>query len=265
VALDLYSEEEFASRFKESLAQVAHQGFKMKFQGGAGDEPTLSQLRMSSIGDCARRQYYGLTIPQVREPPENPWQNILGYAGQEIVTATLKAMGYTLFGAERTVNYGGITGHIDGLLTGLDLGTSVAVWDSKLRNSFALYRWIKDGVDKDPRTYYQLQSYVAATNAECAIITGHAFDLTDTRARFRQYKVEGRDPQSVRFVLEPNREVIESIPERVQMIRMAVDIGVVPDAEYEPIKNEFPCTFCPFIDRCLLEGSSDFVVTPLVR
>ena len=257
--MGLFPADEFSRRFREALSTLD------------GKTPSRSQepskversLRMSGMGECARRLYYGLLTPPA--PSGATWQTLLGYAGQDIVAMGLRAMGYTLVDEEKEVEYEGIPGHIDGLLMGLDLGSSSAVWDAKLRNSFALRDLLRYGLPAgDKVMWVQQQGYLAATKAELGMVTVLPFDLSDSRSRLRQYGMGELDPLINRIVLKPDPETWQIIADRGQELRLCAELKLVPEAEYDPLRDNFPCGYCPFQDRCILQGKdSDFVVTPL--
>lgn len=264
----MFDDQEFASRFREALNQTALTDFTLSFAGGAGedDAPLLPTLRMSGMGKCARRLYYDLIATTVVRSVGNPWQNILGYAGQAIVAKTLQTMGYTLFNEEKLVEYAGVPGHTDGQLTGLDLGKKKAIWDCKLRNGFALRDIIRDGLMKaEPDTYIQQQGYIAAEGADLGIVTVHPFDLTDAKSRLKTYKID-QDILVTRIIIKPNKKVHELISTRASMIRFAASAKVVPDREFDPLGDHerFPCGFCEHLNTCLAQGETrQFTVAPL--
>lgn len=256
--IGLLSTEEFATLFGRTIA-----GLSGDFKFSYSQEPSTG-IRMSGIAKCARQSYYDKVSPST-EGGASSWQSIMGYAGQEIVAATLIEMGYDLFNQEQEVYYAGIKGHTDGQLRGLDLDGRTAVWDCKLRNSFALKDLIMRGLPAaSPEMYAQQQAYLAATGADLCIITVHPFDLTDARSRLKQYKIPN-DPMVNRVVLEPDPDAFEWIEERVDMLEIAVETDMLPAREYDPERGSFPCgKYCPHSERCLMDGDDkSFVVSPV--
>ncbi len=226
--------------------------------------PEFVGFRMSSMGDCARRLYYdGVMGGEGRVEEAITWPQAIGYAGQELAAEALKGMGYRLFDQENEVTWENMVGHTDGMLTGYDLGDMVATWDAKVKNSFAFRDMVTKGLPRaDVGIYVQQMCYIKATGADCGIVTVHAADHTDTRSRLKQYKVEA-NPLVHRIVLERDEEVFELIEERAYMLELAVGKKTLPACEYDPIKGQFPCTYCPHMQQCILDGDEkDYTVTP---
>ena len=219
---------------------------------------------MSGLGKCARQQVWGLQEAKDEEveadTPGAPWQNLMGYAGQAIVAKIVVDMGYTITDQEKPVYLPGIPGHIDGKLSGLDLDSPV-IWDNKVRNQFAYYHLAKDGIDKVTRV--QQQCYMAAEKCLYSMLTFVPFDLSGTRSHLNRWKSEA-NPQIMRVMLPYSEEEHETIEKRTQMIQIAVDNRITVTREEDPEKGEFPCTWCPFMKRCLATGqTTDFMVTPI--
>lgn len=224
------------------------------------------RLRPSSLGDCARQQWYRVTNAIVTNHPEYyAWPSLMGYAGQAIIAEALVKMGYQVTDQEATVEYRGLRGHIDGLVTGGDVGTKRVIWDSKIRSTFG-YRSLLKGLPESDRTMYvQQMLYITAAGADFGMVTVVPFDFSTNRSQMAQYKVEG-DPRANRIIIEPNAEHMELIDTRIDMLDFAIDNKIVPAREYDP-NNErlkFPCPFCLYRDLCKLEGDGDgYVVQAL--
>src|SRR3990167_6534303 len=96
------------------------------------ERPTTGP-RASGLASCARKQFYEVTAAPITNPTEKTsgWPQLMGYAGQAVATMVLRRMGYEVLDEEKTVSLGEgvISGHMDGVLTGLDLGDEKVVWD----------------------------------------------------------------------------------------------------------------------------------------
>ena len=223
-----------------------------------------SVVRASSIGNCTRQQWYRITRSiRTGSSGENTWANLMGHAGQVVVAAALRAMGYVVDNEEQTGEWEGIRGHIDGTLSGNEFGNELVVWDSKIRNAFG-YRMLLKGLPAaDPSIWLQLQVYSAALKAKQAIVTVVPFDLSTNRSLMNQYKVDG-DPSLQWIVIDANKKDQELAAERAAMITYAASNDLLPSREYDPERGKFPCTYCEWKDLCLLEGDDkSYVVTAL--
>lgn len=186
----------------------------------------------------------------------------MGHAGQQIVAAALRTMGYMLEGEETTVEYGPLVGHVDGLLRGHDLGERLAVWDNKVKGAWAYRNLLKNGIRGDAEIYMQIQCYILATGAELALVTVVPADLNTNISLMRQYKVEG-DPVINRMVYTPDTEAQELAVLRAQELNVAIKMGVLPSREFNPDAGKYPCTYCPFLEQCQIDGAGDYTVSPI--
>ena len=257
--------DEWKMLYIDSMKESATKGYSFDFAGGVGDDD--QPLRMSSIGKCARMQFYErVSNSAVMGMIQHPWQNILGYAGQEIVAMTLRGMGYELFDQETTVNFAGVPGHVDGKLRGLDIPKKkFLVWDNKNRNTFSYADLVKYGLPKaDVEMYCQQQGYIAATGAIGALITVVPYDIAAVRSTLKQRKMADPDPWVQRIILEPDQEAQDVVSGRAEMLDIAIEAGLLPNREYEPESGKFPCSHCSFLTRCLADGpTTDYQVTPI--
>lgn len=226
----------------------------------------------SSIGKCGREQYYEMLPFEAVEgehvpwSPSHPWQTTLGYAGQDLVVKALQVMGYDVTDQEKPSIWAGLNGRIDGKLQGHDLD-SPKVWDCKLRNSFSIVDVVKYGLPKaDKAIYCQMQSGIASEGEDGAIVTFIPYDVSDTRSRLKMSKIIDYNPHITRVVLPRDEEAIDIIEERSDMLRIAVDLEMIPAREYDPeqTKGLSPCNLCRFKQQCLSDGPTrDYVITPL--
>lgn len=260
--------QEFTDSYLDALRELVGSGMTITTTFGGRGASHRPPPYFSNIGGCARAIYYEMVEPKgERGPPQHPWQTTMGLAGQDLIVQTLRFMGYEVFDQEKSTSWGGLSGRIDGKLTGYDLGTDIAVWDCKLRNSFAICDLIRDGLAKaDREIYCQMQAGMAAEDTDVAIVTFHPYDVSDTRGRMSQYKISEFDPHVIREVVHRDDELLEDIAERVDMLNIAKENSLLPAREYEPTQTRVksPCRFCSFKTQCLGDGVSDFVVTPLV-
>lgn len=258
--MPLFSDEEFQQRFIQALGEVSEQDFTLVSEHL--NRPTTGP-RMSGLGSCGRQQVYSAT----QTPKTNPknridnWNALLGGLGQQLTAAVLRQMGYTLTSEEQEVSLedGLITGHLDGELTGLDLEDEVVVWDSKYKNIWGLFGTkqsfglVTDGLPfASTDIYLQMQTYMLARNRKRAIITASPFDMSTTKQEAAKKKML---PQpAYRLVIDADEEAQRLAVQRGQLVAAAVKLGIPVTPEYDANRNAFPCTYCEWRARCLIDG-----------
>ena len=268
----MYSNQEFSRRFRIALAELAKTPQLLGFDNGV-HEDRGGGLRLSGIGDCARRQYFKVVLADTFAAVEAEadgatyWAPWMGYAGQAIVAAVLTQMGYGIGAGEEQVVYGGIPGHIDGLMQGLDLGWK-SVWDNKVRGPYMYRQLATIGLPQaDPQMYYQMQGYMGGTGSNLAIITIVPHDFSENRNQIERYiKEEPRpDPLVTRLVVKRDMIAQKRLQERGAMLRIAIANRQLVAREFDPEKDRFPCPYCEFLKICTLRGQTDdFVVPPVI-
>lgn len=257
----MFTDEEFATRYLKALREVARNGKQFKWEHRAG-ETSATGVRMSAMGDCARRLYYKLTkqsITNHQEGSGSEWAQLMGFAGQEIVALTLRTMGYTIFDEEKEVEFNGSIGHIDGKITGLDLEDTVAIWDCKVRGSFSLYAndygLITRGLPSaDVSMYLQQNMYMAAEGLDMCMITAVPHDLGASRLEAVKRKITQPSFAINRIMLNRDIRAIELSLLRAKTIGTLVKSNLIPQPEYDPIKQKFPCGFCDHRELCIKDG-----------
>lgn len=257
----LFTDAEFAARFLEALQTTTDSDFSITYDHikRGGTTP-----RASGLGHCGRQQAYSL----LQEPKTNPrsaldnWNALLGGYNQSMVAVILRNMGYTITEEESEVTLanGLITGHLDGELSGLDLGEETVIWDAKFKNVWGLFGTKKNAgivtsglplasVD----IYLQMQAYMKARGRKMAIITASPFDMSTTK---REAAIKGIEPHpAYRIIVEEDTEAQDLAILRGQLVAAAGKLGVSVVPEYNPHRNEFPCNFCEWRAKCILEGN----------
>src|SRR3990167_6857670 len=193
--MQLFSDEEFSQRWLTALGEVAAQErveYRVVVQSGV-----TGLTRASSIGGCTRAQYYALTETPETNPgnPAYNWPTMMGFAGQEVVAGVLQQMGYSFEVLPEVLGSDVISGHPDGIIYGLDLGETRALWDSKLRSAYAFGKLYQLGLPLgDPEMYLQMQVYMKYTGCELAIVTVLAHDRWAAKVQVRNKKLQVHDP-----------------------------------------------------------------------
>jgi hypothetical protein len=264
----LFSDEEFTQRFLAALAEIGEEDAVDSIFSERYDD---TNPRMSGLANCARQTYYAITETEETEPmsPDRHWPSQLGTYGQRLVARILRKMGYTLTDEEKRVELadGLIIGHVDGILSGLDLGDSRVIWDSKFRNQWAMFGTrdsaglITHGLPvADPGIYMQLNCYMAAEGVDRAIVTVHPFDLSSIR---REAAIKGLTASPVyRIIIERDDTAVELAQTRGKILLVAKQLGIVPDREFNPTSNKFPCSYCSWRSRCIRDGQSNRLALP---
>ena len=261
---NLMSDQEFAQRFRAAMEVVA-QRETHQFVFEMANTP-VAQPRASAIGTCALQQLWRIQGKKPSMPP-NPtslWPQLLGLAGQSIVEEILRVMGYEVINGKREYHFGPMVCHPDGLLRGLDLGDSTALWDCKVRNLYGLSELLRKGLpDAEPAMEAQMQVGMAATSTELTIITALPFDLSAARLEvFRKRGIETAEPLVNRVIVQASKERQDLMLARGEALSVAALTGMTVAREFNPADGKFPCTFCPFMEDCLLNTAEPDMVIP---
>lgn len=268
-AFNPFSDAEFAMRFLAALDEMAQEPvleFAVRIENGSSELP-----RASGIGSCARRQLYklsGMAETDKRSAVDN-WPAWMGWCGQEIVIEALKRMGYTHDMPELPAN-ANISGHIDGVLSGLDLGDEAVVFDSKLRNVYGEKKLIMDGPDDE--MYYQMQAYMTALDLERTLVLVLPHDLSTWRTEVKRNakNFTMAEPLVQRVWVEADVGAQKIVEERARGLMAANALGLMVRREFNPARDSFPCDWCGFKTRCLADDlevvdGNMMTITPLLR
>lgn len=263
---DLFSTEEFNRRFLDALGTLEDSTYNLSWEHSPHSKDEAS---LSGVGSCALQQWaYIAGIP--RTDPRDPagvMTTTMGHLGQQLVAHVMRTMGYNLFDEEKLVDLNGIPGHVDGKVTGLDLGDSVAIWDSKFKGIYAMfgtknsYGMAVDGLPyAAPEIYLQQQGYIKAEDADFGILTAHPFDLGANRVQ-AAIKKAAHSPV-YRIVLERDDEAGELALTRGKLLNAAVKGKAQPAREFDPMKDNFPCGYCEVKAWCVVKGDQYSMVLP---
>ena len=259
---------QFTQKFLDALRELDDQTFSL---GVLHSPHGHNDPSISGLGSCALQQWLVLTGAPETDPrdPMSYWTTMMGRHGQAIASAVLRTMGYDVFDEEKEVHLADdlIVGHIDGKLTGLDLGTSIAIWDAKIKGVWSMYGTKKSyglavvGLPAaDPGIFLQLQGYIEAEDADLAIVTAHPADISAARIQAAIKKVPigpvyrliiKRDPQAGQLAIT-----------RGKLLAAAVKMHAQPAREFDPYDGEFPCTYCAFMSWCKVYGRAAQMVLP---
>jgi hypothetical protein len=259
---------EFTQRFLEALKQLDDETFDLTIQHAPHGHEDPS---MSGLGSCALQQWLTITGAPETDPrdPMGYWTTMMGRHGQAISAKVLETMGYEVFDQEKEVNLADdlIVGHIDGKLTGLDLGNRVAIWDAKVKGVWSMYGTKKSyglavtGLPAaDQGIFLQLQAYIEAENADLGIVTAHPADISAARIQASIKKVP--IAPVYRIVLERDPEAAQLAITRGKLIAVAVKTQSQPAREFDPYEGEFPCSYCSWMSWCKVYGRNAQMVLP---
>ena len=255
-----FTDAEFAERWLAAMASVAAKPraeYAVVIESGDEGLP-----RASSIGNCARQQGYRLTYTPETDPshPSQSWSQWMGYAGQEFASTVLTEMGYAV---ERPglLQSDYMTGHPDGVLTGLDFGSARVLWDAKVRNVWGFRDLLSKPLKvADQSIYLQLQFYMAQLGAVFGVVTIHPHDLSTWKTELRRSKQEIKDaitePVVHRVFIEADPVAQEIAERRARDLLSAKALDLVPAREFNPLDPKdarFPCGWCSWRSRCLTD------------
>lgn len=245
-----FTDAEFARAFRRAMALLEAAPFDLTVRIESGSE---GKIRASSIGDCSRRQLFMLRGEGETDmaDPASAWAPWMGHLGEAIVGQVLDRMGY-----ERTKpdlpEHTSVSGHVDGVLTGLDLGTERVVWDSKVRGPYRAKMLIQLGLPAaDPVMAAQLQWYAKATETERAMITLHPHDLSAWKLELKRSHLEVAEPVVQRLWIKADTGVQARLEERAEAITAASALGLMVNREFNPGLDRWPCEYCPFRMACI--------------
>ena len=268
--MNLFTDLEFNTRFLDALNRISESTFEAVVRH---EHRETVGPRVSGLGSCARKQYYNASGTMETDPrdPTGAWASTLGNFGQSLAAMVLREMGYEVKDEELevTLEDGLIVGHIDGLMSGLDLGDAIAVWDSKFKSIWGMvgtknsYGIAVDGLPwSDPAIYLQLQTYLLATEATVAIVTAHPFDFSALRTQAAIKKIDASPVY--RLVLETDEEAQQLALHRGKMVAVAVSMGEagLPMREFDPARDNFPCNYCEWKSKCVADGGGFKLMFP---
>lgn len=205
-------------------------------------------IRMSQIGDCARKQWFYLNDPEmmVEEAFQPAYEyeatraTNLGNILEEYTIAILRLGGIEVSDEQKDLKdmHGLITGHIDGILL---INMTKFLLELKALNMNSATKIVKNGVQKGNIVYYaQMQYYMHCLGLVAAYFIALIKDSG-------QYYVE----------------LVEHSPTFQKMLRQrAIIIGNTSKVEDIPEKHIVrECTFCPAKNACakLDGGEKEFV------
>ena len=263
----MFTDVEFTSRYTKALGELGEQDLTVCFihENRKGTKP-----RASGIGNCARQQYYSLIgAPETNLMDEAMnWPQLMGTAGQSLVSATLRQMGYTVYDEEQEVVVDDIlVGHIDGMISGLDLEDKKAVFDVKLKNIWGLWGTknslgiiSNDLKESNYEIYMQLQTYVHGKDADLGIIFACPFDMSVNRLEANKRKA--LVAPVYRIFSERSQDAAKLAVDRAMMLVAAARAGILPQTEFDPVTTNFPCNYCAYKALCISEGPTTGYVLP---
>lgn len=88
------------------------------------------------------------------------------------------------------------------------------------------------------------------------MVTAHPFDMSALRTQMAIKKVPELVSPVYRLVLEPDEKAQTLALQRGAMVAVAMQMGPagLPKREADPLRDHFPCDYCPWKSRCIAEG-----------
>jgi hypothetical protein len=267
--LNLFSDEEFNERYMEAARSLDDEPFSLTVEH---DHKRSDKTRISSLGHCSLQQWASIVDIPTTDPrdPGSYWTTTLGTHVQAIQSEILKRMGYTVTDEEKTVDLTGeglIIGHIDGVLSGLDIGDRKFIWDAKGKGIYQMFGTkesfgiANDGLPlADPGINMQLQSYIEAEKADGGIVLASPFDMSANKTTAAIKKQPHK--MVYRVILEPDPEAVKLAISRGKLMTAAVKTNMQPVREFNPTKDKFPCGYCEVKSWCMVYGDSGQITLP---
>ncbi len=262
----MFSSDEFNRRFLDALSSLEDSTYSLSW---AHEPHAQGAATLSGVGSCALQQWaYATGIPKT-DPRDaaGVLTTTMGHLGQQLIAHTMRVMGYDLYDEEKLVDLDGIPGHVDGKISGLDLGDQTAIWDSKFKGIYAMfgtknsYGMAIDGLPwASPEIYLQQQGYIAAEDADFGMLTVHPFDLGANRVQ-AAIKKQLHSPV-YRVILERDDAAGELAKMRGKVLNAAIKGGIQPAREFEPLTDNFPCGYCEVKAWCIARGDRYEMVLP---
>lgn len=240
------------ARFAASLTRLGEcdREYTFRIANGYTGKP-----RASSLGSCARQQWYAMRQTPVTDAQDPPWPTMMGYAGEAIAREVLRDMGYSVDTATIPDDLP-YSGHVDDIISGLDLGDERVVWDNKVRGVYGMRTLMTKGLPAaDPEMYVQMQAYMAALGLRRAMLTILPHDLRLMMREVRTYKLAG-SPLVHRIMVNADAKTQEIARARAVEIAGASALDVIVRREFNPASKAhevFPCGFCEWRSRCLAD------------
>lgn len=265
----MLSNEEFAAKFIRAVSELDEEPFTVSWMHEVHQS---SEPAASGLGDCARQQWYKLTNAPITnlDRTGSQWSAFMGHLGQALAVRILEKMGYTILDQEKEVRVGTIVGHIDGIITGLDLEDRRMVYDAKVRNVYRLIDVLTKGVEvAELSTFLQMQAYMLAEGLDSTMLTYMPHDLSATRriGWYQRKLAEKGWPEPVvnRVFVDADDFAQKLATDRSDLLTVAAQNDIMPAREFDPNDPDdakFPCGYCPFMALCMRHGQSDGLTIP---
>lgn len=202
-------------------------------------------LRLSIAGKCPRQTYYSITMPELARPlePRVKLTFLFGDVSEAIIVAMIKACEIDLHDEQKEVEFEGVKGHIDGIVTidGKDYLLEIkSMADGSFKATSA------SGMSNDFGYLSQVNCYLEALNLNKAIFiclnknTGHLEEV----------------------IVDKDNNIIKEARENIKKVREAEASGKLPERKFtfekelyrnKPTGKEklpFQCSYCSFVDEC---------------
>lgn len=249
----MMSSTEFTRRFAEAFHQLDTEDREMRFMLTSGH---TGKPRASSLGSCGRKQDYQMNSVEPTDIGDPPWAASMGYAGEALAREALRLMGYTMETAvvpEDLV----FSGHIDDLISGLDLDDEVLVWDNKVRGTYGMRMLMTKGLPAaDVEMYLQMQAYMWGLGKKRCMITVEPHDLSLMKREVKSY-MKGADvsPLIHRIVIDADPAAQRVAIARATEAQAAANLGIRIRREYNNASDKFPCGWCEWRSRCIRDDN----------
>jgi hypothetical protein len=104
--------------------------------------------------------------------------------------------------------------------------------------------------------------YILATGADLTLVTACPFDMSTTKQQAAIKKF--RASPVYRLVIEPDEQAqqLGLLRAKLLVAAMSMERAGLPAREGNPMRDEFPCTYCDFKTLCISDGPEFGIMFP---
>lgn len=218
------------------------------------EKEAKGSLRLSVAGKCPRQVYFSISRPDLARPlePRAKLTFLFGDITEAMIVALAKSAGVNLHSEQETVEFDGVKGHVDGIVT--DENGKDYLWECKSMSDISFKMTSTKGIEDTWGYLSQVNVYMDALGLDKAIFTcmnkntGHLEEIT----------------------VDKNKKILADAKETIRQVREAEQTGKLPKRKFDFEKEVFrkkptgrmklpiQCSYCPYVEKCW-KGEYDLV------
>lgn len=242
---DLPIPEDIFKEFSESVVYgLQRQVFSERQERGT--------LRLSQIGRCVRQQWY--MVKKYPTEPLNPRAKmtfLFGDIVEAVVVALAKASGVNLHSEQKEVDFNGVKGHIDGLIT---VNGEDCLFECKSMSDAGFKTLERNGLEDDFGYLSQVNSYLHCLGLNRAFLVA----VNKNTGHITEVEVKKSD------------KLVKEIEKNITTLRECIQNDTLPDRKYKPVEEIYrnkptgrmilpvQCAYCGYKDYCWNNLQQDF-------